>query len=308
VRLSFENGWTGAQYSLLRALLGGYLALHFAALLSGSTGAPAAAQGLAAAGALAALCLAAGWRDRAAALLCGGVLACLVALDPRLASPSLLLVGGLLLLHAGLPGAPYGSWAGRDRIDPGAWRMPGAVYAAAWIALALGYTYGCTQPRSDFADLLPGLLLLHAFAFNPAWLAPHPAARGATVFYDGTCGLCHRFVRFVLAEDRAAHFQFAPLQGETFAQLAPRAPTDLPDSVVVRTPEGVLLTRSAGVLYVLAGLGGVWRAAAWATRWIPSPRRDAAYDRVAAVRRRVFTPPAQTCPLLPPHLRPRFLA
>ena len=35
------------------------------------------------------------------------------------------------------------------------------------------------------------------------------------VFFDGVCGLCNRFVDFVLSRDRRAAIRFAPLQGET---------------------------------------------------------------------------------------------
>ena len=48
----------------------------------------------------------------------------------------------LLLAHAFLPPAPYGSWAARGRADPaGGWRMPPPIFCVAWVVLALGYTY-----------------------------------------------------------------------------------------------------------------------------------------------------------------------
>ncbi|HUS19104.1 MAG TPA: DCC1-like thiol-disulfide oxidoreductase family protein, partial [Terriglobales bacterium] len=76
------------------------------------------------------------------------------------------------------------------------------------------------------------------------------------VFYDGTCVLCHGFVRWVLANDQAAVFQFAPLQGETFTRtFATDQRQDLPDSVVVRNEAGGLYLRSDAVIYVLRTLG-----------------------------------------------------
>ncbi len=130
------------------------------------------------------------------------------------------------------------------------------------------------------------------------------------VFYDGTCGLCHGFVRFVLAEDRSGDsLGFAPLQGETFRTLVPEAKRSaLPDSIVVRTAEGRLLTRSDAVMHVARRLGGRWRALAAVAALVPRPVRDVLYDAVARVRYRLFRRPAETCPLLPKHLRARFLA
>jgi predicted DCC family thiol-disulfide oxidoreductase YuxK len=38
------------------------------------------------------------------------------------------------------------------------------------------------------------------------------------VLYDGTCGLCHRSVRWLMKRDRR-RLWYAPLQGETAAAL-----------------------------------------------------------------------------------------
>jgi predicted DCC family thiol-disulfide oxidoreductase YuxK len=116
-------------------------------------------------------------------------------------------------------------------------------------------------------------------------------------------------VRFLLAEDHARGFVFAPLQGETFAASVPAADrTALPDSIVVRTAGGALLVRSTAVLHVLDGLGGAWRVLARLARLVPRAIRDAVYDGIAAVRHRVFAAPQASCPLVPPNLRERFAA
>lgn len=128
-----------------------------------------------------------------------------------------------------------------------------------------------------------------------------------TIFYDGHCGLCHRFVRFVAAADRDGSFRFAPLGGTTFERAAPpEQRTGLPDSVVLRTGDGQLLVRSAAVIYTLERLGGTWRFVARAVSLVPAPLRDAAYDLVARLRGRLFKRPAALCPAVPPHLRSRF--
>ena len=127
------------------------------------------------------------------------------------------------------------------------------------------------------------------------------------VFYDGTCGFCHRGVLFLLQRDPAGRaFRFAPLGGPTFRrEVDPAAVRDLPDSFVVITREGRVLIRSDATLYALGALGGVWRAVAALLRAIPRPIRDWGYDRVAAVRKRLFSPPTDACPVVAPDLRAR---
>ena len=126
------------------------------------------------------------------------------------------------------------------------------------------------------------------------------------IFYDGTCGLCHRAVRFALARDAdGSRFRFAPLDSEAFRQRVPDA-AGLPDSLVVRTPDGAVLVRSAGVIHILERAGGTWGLLAKALRVLPSRLRDAIYDDVAAVRYRLFRRPAELCPVTSPELRRRF--
>jgi predicted DCC family thiol-disulfide oxidoreductase YuxK len=129
------------------------------------------------------------------------------------------------------------------------------------------------------------------------------------VFYDGGCGMCHRGVHFVAVRDRDGAFAFAPLGGETFlAAVGETERARLPDSIVVRTADGRTLVRSAAAIHILSRLHRGWRFLAAIGRIVPRPVRDFLYDRVAAVRKRVFAAPKTACPILPPHLRARFLA
>jgi predicted DCC family thiol-disulfide oxidoreductase YuxK len=133
-------------------------------------------------------------------------------------------------------------------------------------------------------------------------------ADGDILFYDGGCGLCHLAVRLTLAADRRARFHFAPLGGETFVALVPVGERqDLPDSLVLRTSGGTLLTRWAAVVAVLRRLGGPWPALAALGRLVPRRLGDALYDAVARVRHRLFTRPRDLCPLVPGALRARIL-
>ncbi len=128
------------------------------------------------------------------------------------------------------------------------------------------------------------------------------------IFYDGSCGLCHGTVKFAVRRDRAGMFQFAPLGGKTFFDRVPAARrSGLPDSIVVLTEEGDILTRSAGALHILRRLGGVWKILAAAADIAPRGLLDAVYDFVARIRYKVFRRPHGVCPVLPPDLRGRFL-
>jgi predicted DCC family thiol-disulfide oxidoreductase YuxK len=412
-----NNGWTGGQYSLVRAVFGSYLLVHFvclapwAAELFSNQGVladgraspllhlfpnvlalwdhPAVVTGLVIAAAALSVAFAVGFHDRPAAVLLWYIWACLHGRMPLISNPGLPYVGWLLLAHAFLPPAPYGSWAARRRADPGnGWRMPESIFLVAWILMALGYTYsGYTKlispswlngtalarvlenplarpgpvrdallalpsgflhlatwaalflelsfaplalvPRLrpllwglllamhvnlivviDFADLSLGMVMLHLFTFDPAWIRPRPTRAPDTVFYDGQCGLCHRAVRFLLSEDRlGVAFTFAPLGGEAFRAALPEARRKgLPDSLVVLTGDGSVLVRSMAVRYLLQRLGGAWRVLGDAAGIVPARVLDRVYDFVARMRFRLFARPATICPLVPKHLQNRFVA
>ncbi|HET9314374.1 MAG TPA: DCC1-like thiol-disulfide oxidoreductase family protein [Vicinamibacteria bacterium] len=414
--MSLTNGWTGGQYSLFRAILGAYLAVHFANLvpwgpelfsnhgmLAEAADSPLAIVFpnvlawfdppwfvttllLAAAGA--SLLLAAGVRDRGAAVGVWYVWACLLGRNPLILNPGIPYVGWILLAHALLPRAPYGSWEAGGRVDPGGgWRFPPSLFAAAWVVMAVGYTFsGVTKLPSpswrdgtalarildnplarpgpmrdlfldlpswmlaastwsvlaleilfaplallrrarpwlwsamlalhvslialiDFADLSLGMVMLHLFTFDPAWVPRRSPGVVETLFYDGTCGLCHRAVRFLIAEDPdGAAFRFAPLRSDAFLAQVPEAErARLPDSLVLLTMDGRVLTRSAAARHLMERLGGIWRALAAVLRVVPAGLQDATYDTIARIRHRLFDRPQEACPLLPPHLRARFL-
>jgi len=134
------------------------------------------------------------------------------------------------------------------------------------------------------------------------------AGHDPVLFYDGGCGLCHLSVRVLLRLDRRGRLRFAPLGGESFrsAVVGDRR-SDLPDSLVLLMPDGRLRVRSAAVLESLRLIGLPWSAVAAAGRLLPRPLGDALYDAVARVRQRLFAPPAEACPRVPPALRARFL-
>jgi len=177
------NGWTGAQYSLFRALFGAYLAIHFVHLLPWSaelfssdgvlpdgrlspifahfpnlfaiSDAPWFIYACLGVSTAAALLFAIGWQDRIAAFWMWLVLASLFGRNPLILNPSMPYVGFMLLAHILVPAAPYGSVSARGRGEPGAnWALPPAVFLSAWVVLALSYSY------SGYTKLL-----------SPSWVA-----------------------------------------------------------------------------------------------------------------------------------------
>lgn len=160
----------------------------------------------------------------------------------------------------------------------------------------------------NFSELTAGMFILHFFTFDPAWVrSPQPA--GQTIFFDGHCGLCHWFVRFVLQEDRSAQpFAFAPLQGEFVRNSVPEnVRATLPDSVVVMTKENRILTRSTAVIYVMKRLGGLWFVMAGLLSLVPRGLRDFGYDAVARVRAKIAGTSKDLCPIVGEPWRARLL-
>jgi predicted DCC family thiol-disulfide oxidoreductase YuxK len=160
----------------------------------------------------------------------------------------------------------------------------------------------------NFADLTVGMLLFHLFTFNPAWIRARSFAAAEVLYYDGQCALCHGFVRFCLAEDRSETLKYAPLQGTHFRDNVPEdVRNGLPDSLILRTDDGTLHIRSDAVILVMMAFGGIWAALAWVLHVVPRPRRDAAYNLVAALRYRMFGRTQDACPMVTPDLHRRVV-
>jgi predicted DCC family thiol-disulfide oxidoreductase YuxK len=184
------------------------------------------------------------------------------------------------------------------------WRRPSR--RVAWCALVVVRVAAAASAFAVTRDRASLLLLL--FAFDPAWLQPKRPRAREHLFFDGDCGLCHRVVRFVAAEDRAGSFFFSPLQGDTMRTLtSDEQRAALPDSVVVRADDGRLVVTSDAWIHVLERLGGLWRLAAALLAAVPRPLRELGYRLVARWRRVWFARPDGRCPLLSQRLRTRFL-
>jgi predicted DCC family thiol-disulfide oxidoreductase YuxK len=126
------------------------------------------------------------------------------------------------------------------------------------------------------------------------------------VLYDGTCGLCSRSVRWILRHERDHELMFAPLQGETAAELRrkfPRIPQTL-ESVVLVDAERVHL-RSKAFMYTARHLRAPWRWG-YGLRWFPALIADLGYRLIAAIRYRIWGR-VELCDVPSPEQRARFL-
>lgn len=327
-----KNQWTGGQYSLFRAILGLFIIIYYLTDLSFL---PTIEGFFAIGGVIAGAFLLIGKNDRVAALVLIALLVgrlIIVELDPR--TVALL---SLVIFHACLPKAPYGSWDAKERVDPrGDWRMPQRYYAAKWVVVALLYWWWAFWIRNPTAGLLEflgvvafallalgshirpyvwlvmwlgqiflftkgdpnGVLLLEHWAlFDPGWVKPKRRGHDHILFYDAPCGLCSLFIRFLLAERPGCNQM-------KFASLqGPTAKRLLQrgeGDTVVLYHHGKELVRWKAISEVLAELGGLWRLLSYIVKILP----DFLYNLVARHRHKVKR---SECPLIPPEYKDSFL-
>jgi predicted DCC family thiol-disulfide oxidoreductase YuxK len=132
------------------------------------------------------------------------------------------------------------------------------------------------------------------------------------ILYDGVCGLCNRFNRFVLQRDFGDRFRFASLQSEFAAKVLRRHgvnPQDLDTVYLVldyAQPSERLLARSDAAICVLREVGGFWAAVGGVLSLMPGWLRNWGYNMVARHRYRIFGK-FGTCPLPDPKHRHKFM-
>jgi predicted DCC family thiol-disulfide oxidoreductase YuxK len=200
-------GWTGAQYSLYRAALAGVGAWTlctalgpFASARPGPTLLVLFAKMLVA---LAAFALAAGFRDRIAALMLVAFVAGTELFAGRvLTLPSWTslfteraggLLAALLWLHVATPRAPFGAFEARGRIDPrGGWQRPAWMTELGWALLlvfAAAPMIVGDEPRDDVVGLFRSIPEIAAAALGLALRSLRPAAWSALLLWH----LAHLF-------------------------------------------------------------------------------------------------------------------
>jgi predicted DCC family thiol-disulfide oxidoreductase YuxK len=142
------------------------------------------------------------------------------------------------------------------------------------------------------------------------------------VVYDGYCGLCNGWVRWLLPRDRRDRLRFVAYQSEKVTELLARhgmdAETLATGAAAAAGPETILAVRDAGgatefvlvqsdaVIAVLNELPQPWPAVAATMRFIPRLIRDWGYGLVARWRYRIWGR-LESCPLPAAEDRSKFL-
>jgi predicted DCC family thiol-disulfide oxidoreductase YuxK len=176
-----------------------------------------------------------------------------------------------------------------------------------WLWAGMFGMHFCLIVAINFADLSLGMVMLHLFTFNPAWVGPPNSTKAETIFYDSHCGFCNLIVRFVLAEDRTGTtFRFAALKSQVFRATNLKEKCASANRLVVYTSEGEVLSQSSAILHVLRHLGGIWKLIATLSTVIPRTIRDSVYHGVAGIRYQFMRLPTDTYPLIPDEFRARF--
>lgn len=160
---------TAGQYGLIRVLLGCYLIIHFLHLLPygselfssegllpanlspllgiipnplASYDSPFTVSALLLSGAICGVLITIGAFDRISSVIVVVLLGWLFARNPLIANPSLPVVGWMLVAHVFLPSGAYGYWSSRKQPERWIqWFYPTQIWLAAWILLAVAYTY-----------------------------------------------------------------------------------------------------------------------------------------------------------------------
>jgi predicted DCC family thiol-disulfide oxidoreductase YuxK len=126
----------------------------------------------------------------------------------------------------------------------------------------------------------------------------------AIVLFDGVCNLCNGAVRFIAANDPAAHFAFLSLQSPRGAALLGSGSAP-PAASIVLLDGGKRYEESDAVLHIAVYLRWPWPLA-FGFILLPRSVRDAAYRWVARNRYRWFGR-RDVCGLPPPEWHDRFL-
>ncbi len=133
----------------------------------------------------------------------------------------------------------------------------------------------------------------------------------AIVLYDGVCGLCNRFVKLVLSQDRAELFMFASLQSDFAYRLLSKYgadPRDLNTLYVIADyglPTERVLSRAKAAIFVFSQLGGLWSLAKL-LNLAPDFLLNACYRVIASSRYKLFGK-YDSCLMPDPQLKERFI-
>jgi len=167
--MQMKNGWTRGQFLIFRVTFGVYLLYHFLSLLPWGTelfsskgvlpqgalsplfhlfpnafllsDSPVFVQACLLAAAIFSVFLIVGKFDRVMAILIWYLWASLYARNPLIGNPSLPFIGWLLLAYALIPLLSDRRELSSTSEDTASWKMPADIFVAAWILMAIAYSY-----------------------------------------------------------------------------------------------------------------------------------------------------------------------
>jgi len=105
------------------------------------------------------------------------------------------------------------------------------------------------------------------------------------LFFDGVCGLCDRFVKFMMKKDKGRLFRFATLQGQTAQRILGDRPKEI--KTIILFQDQKVYEQSEAILLAVSRLGGIWSLAKILFIF-PAFIRDFVYQRVANNRYKIF--------------------
>lgn len=126
------------------------------------------------------------------------------------------------------------------------------------------------------------------------------------VLFDGVCNLCNSSVNWIIDHDKKNEFRFASLQSEYGRRMVQQynISGNYMDTVVLIKNDRAYL-RSAAVLQVLRGIGGIY-SLALVFYIFPAFIRDVVYNFIAKNRYRWFGK-QESCRIPTPELKAKFI-
>jgi predicted DCC family thiol-disulfide oxidoreductase YuxK len=133
--------------------------------------------------------------------------------------------------------------------------------------------------------LLLCLLLVPFFAATERATVTDPTR---IVFYDGVCGLCNRFVKWVARWDDRGLVKFAPIQGQTAQDIPEIQQMGKPEEWSIYFAEGSQLYKKSEAVLRICLVIPLFADFAKVLLAIPSSVRDLVYEAIARKRYLIF--------------------
>ena len=108
------------------------------------------------------------------------------------------------------------------------------------------------------------------------------------IYFDGVCGLCNSFVKFLLKIDTHYQLKYTTLQGQTGQKLLKKISFHQSDfDTVIFQKNDQVYTRSTAVFEIFKTIGGFWKIFL-VFKLLPISFTDYIYRQIAKRRFRLF--------------------